>query len=108
MDNEPELTCVRQCQGIDLAQIYRAKLEAVGIPVLLKYESAGPIYGITIDGLGQVRILVPSEYSEDAEVLLADLGDDQDQVEGEDIEDDPEDSDAQIYWDEEQAKSLAV
>jgi hypothetical protein len=88
MDHEPELTCVRLCQGIDLAQIYRAKLEAVGIPVLLKYESAGPIYGITIDGLGQVRVLVPSEYAADAEALLTDLLDDEASPENESPTDD--------------------
>lgn len=72
MSEMPELVCVRTCQGWDLAQIYKSKLEAMGIPVLLKYESVGPVYGITVDGLGAVRILVPEDLAADAEALLLD------------------------------------
>jgi hypothetical protein len=70
---EPVLICVRTCQGLDLAQIYRSKLEALGIPVLLKYESAGLVYGITVDGLGAVHIMVPEPYAAEAEAALTDL-----------------------------------
>lgn len=73
MPQEPGLTCVRDCQGFDQAQIYKSKLEALGIPVLLQYESVGPVYGITIDGLGRVRILVPESFAAEARVLLTDL-----------------------------------
>jgi hypothetical protein len=77
MVEESELVCVRVCQGLDLAQIYRSKLEALGIPVLLKYESAGLVFGITVDGLGRVRIMVPQAYADEAEALLADLSEDE-------------------------------
>jgi hypothetical protein len=70
---EPELICVRTCQGWDVAQIYKSKLEAAEIPVLLQYESAGLVFGITVDGLGAVRILVPEPYAEEAKALLTDL-----------------------------------
>ena len=73
MVEEPKLICVRTCQGLDLAQIYKSKLEALEIPVLLKYESAGLVYGITVDGLGRVRVMVPEPYAAEAEALLADL-----------------------------------
>jgi hypothetical protein len=73
MANEPELVCVRTCQGWDLAQVFKSKLEAAGIPVLLKYEAAGLVFGITVDGLGQVRILVPQSFSAEAEELLEDI-----------------------------------
>jgi hypothetical protein len=73
---ESELVCVRHAQGIDLAQIYRSKLEAMDIPVLLEYESAGLVFGITVDGLGEVRIMVPETYAAEAEALLADVADD--------------------------------
>lgn len=66
------MVSVRTCQGWDLAQIYKSKLEAMGIPVLLKYESLGPVYGITVDGLGRVRILVPEVHATEAEALLED------------------------------------
>jgi hypothetical protein len=72
--NEPELVCVRTCQGWEVAQVFKSKLEAAGIPVLLKYEAIGLVYGITVDGLGQVRILVPQTYSTEAAALLEDIG----------------------------------
>jgi Putative prokaryotic signal transducing protein len=73
MTEKSELVCVRSCQGWDLAQIYKSKLEAVGIPVLLKYEAAGLVFGITVDGLGQVRIMVPETCAAEAEALLEDV-----------------------------------
>jgi hypothetical protein len=70
---EPEMVCVRVCSGLLLGELYKSKLEAAGIPVLLKYESAGPVFGITVDGLGEVRVLVPEEYSQEAISLLDDV-----------------------------------
>lgn len=70
---EPKLVCVRVCQGLDIAQIYKSKLEALEVPVLLQYEALGLVFGITVDGLGEVRILVPEPYAAEAEALLADL-----------------------------------
>ena len=75
MSEEPTLVCVRTCQGWDLAQIFKAKLEAAEIPVLLKYESAGLVFGLTVDGLGEVRIMVPESYAAAAEELLEEVDD---------------------------------
>jgi hypothetical protein len=52
------------------AQIIKGRLESEGIPVLLSYESAGLIYGLTIDGLGEVRIMVPKRLAEEAREIL--------------------------------------
>ena len=68
--SEEKLIRVHTCQGWELAQIFKSKLEAAGIPVLLKYESAGLVYGITVDTLGAVRIMVPESYAAEAEALL--------------------------------------
>jgi hypothetical protein len=70
MTDEPELECVRTCQGWHVGQIYKSKLEAAGIPVLLNYESAGLVFGITVDGLGQVRVMVPKNLAADARAVL--------------------------------------
>jgi hypothetical protein len=56
------------------AQIVRARLEDEGIPAALSYESLGIVYGLTIDGLGEVRVLVPESYVEQARAVLADSG----------------------------------
>ncbi|MEE8619557.1 MAG: DUF2007 domain-containing protein [Dehalococcoidia bacterium] len=53
------------------AQIIKGRLESEGIPVLLSYESAGLIYGITIDGLGEVKVMVPKHLAEEAKEILA-------------------------------------
>ena len=57
-------------QGLLKAQVIKAKLETAGIPVLLDYESVGPIIGITVDGLGEVRVLVPERYVDEARMLI--------------------------------------
>jgi len=49
----------------------------------LSYESLGVVYGLTIDGLGEVRILVPESYLERAQAVLADSG----PAEGEEADD---------------------
>ena len=66
----PELITVCVEQGLLRAQVIKAKLEDAGIPVLLEYESIGPIIGITVDGLGRVRVLVPSQYANVARALI--------------------------------------
>ena len=73
MAEEPNLVRVRTCQGLDLAQIYKSKLEAAEIPVLLRYESAGLVFGITVDGLGAVDIMVPEDYADEAKEVLRDV-----------------------------------
>jgi hypothetical protein len=66
----PGLTTIHIEQGLLRAQVIKAKLEDAGIPVLLEYESAGPVIGITFDGLGEVHILVPDRYADDARALI--------------------------------------
>jgi hypothetical protein len=75
MTDEPKLVSVRTCHGMDLAQIYKSKLEAAEIPVLLKYEAAGLVFGITVDGLGEVRVMVPEAFADEAVSLLQDVKD---------------------------------
>ncbi len=68
--DRPGMTLVHRAAGLLRAEVIKAQLENAGIPVLLDYESAGRVYGITIDGLGEVRIFVPNEHAEDARRLL--------------------------------------
>ncbi len=70
-----ELTTVYVAQGHLVAEVIKAKLESAGIPVLLDYESIGRIYGITVDGLGEVRVKVPAAFVEEALDLLRESGD---------------------------------
>lgn len=70
MKNEDPLTTIYVAGNQAEAQIIKGRLENEGIPVLLQYESAGIVYGITIDGLGQVKIQVPSSLAQNAKDIL--------------------------------------
>ncbi len=69
--NRPGMTTVYRTAGLLQAEVIKGRLESAGIPVMLDYESAGRVLGITVDGLGEVRVLVPDEHAEDARELLA-------------------------------------
>ena len=57
-------------EGMVEAEIIKTKLESAGIPCYLKFESAGRLFGITMNGLGEVKIMVPRQcYSEALEYL---------------------------------------
>jgi hypothetical protein len=70
IDEDAGLICVYVTSGLYQAQIIRGKLEANNIPVLLKYESLGPVMGLTVDGLGQVEVWVPRALESQARSLL--------------------------------------
>lgn len=52
------------------AHIIKGRLEAEGIPALLSYESAGLVYGITVNGLGEVKVMVPGYLADEAKEIL--------------------------------------
>jgi len=53
------------------AQLMKGLLESAGIPVFLRYETIGQIYALTVDGLGEIMVLVPAECWDEAEALLS-------------------------------------
>ena len=61
---------VHTVQGELVAHVIKSHLESEGIPVLLKYESMGAVFGLSVDGLGEVKILVPSELAEEAKQII--------------------------------------
>ena len=70
MSEQARLVTVYVANGQPEAQIIKGRLESEGIPAVLRYESAGLVYGITIDGLGQVEVQVPSSLAQDAKRVL--------------------------------------
>jgi len=52
------------------AQIIKGRLESEGIPALLSYDSASVVFGVTADGLGEVKILVPEHLADEAKEIL--------------------------------------
>ena len=61
---------VYTAQGLTEAHIVKGLLEFNGIPVDLDYEAVGPLLGITMNGLGEVRVLVPKDWKKKALELL--------------------------------------
>jgi hypothetical protein len=70
MESADQLITVYKAYGQPEAEIVKGRLSIENIPAMLKYESLGNVYGLTIDGLGQVEILVPLKYAEQAREIL--------------------------------------
>jgi hypothetical protein len=71
LSNNIEFTTVYVASSLPEAEIIRGRLSCEDIPAILRYEAAGIIYGLTIDGLGQVEVRVPSHLAELAREVLA-------------------------------------
>jgi len=70
MGKQSNFVVISTVQGELIANVMKSHLESEGIPVLLQRESAGIVYGLTVDGLGEVRILVPQELAEEAKRII--------------------------------------
>ena len=68
---EEQSTCVFVASGEMAAQHVRACLEASGVPCEFKGEALRNTHGLTLDGLGEVRIHVAPEHVERARDILA-------------------------------------
>lgn len=53
------------------AHVIKGRLESEGIPVLLRYDSGSTVFALTVDGLGEVEILVPREEAACARKILS-------------------------------------
>ncbi len=69
-EHEVSLKTVYVAHGMLRATVVRGALESAGIPVILNYESLGQTLGVTVDGIGQVRVMVPVEWEKEAQALL--------------------------------------
>ena len=61
---------VLRVEGAVNAEPVLAALRANGIPAAVVGEAAGRVYGLTLNGLGVVRVVVPSELERQARDLL--------------------------------------
>jgi hypothetical protein len=62
---------IAAASGMTQASIIVGRLASEGICTQLRYEAAGSIYAITIDGLGEVRILVAAADRDQAREILS-------------------------------------
>ncbi len=61
-DEEPNWIVVAKVAGVVQAQMMAERLKSLGIPAVAHYESIASIYGLTLGGLGEARILVPESF----------------------------------------------
>ena len=71
MEREPIVVFAAQGE-LEEAQV-RSFLSAHGIPTWTRGEALRKTHGFTLDGLGQVEILVAPEHADEARRLLADV-----------------------------------
>ena len=69
MAGKDKLVAICNARQIE-AQIIKGRLENEGIPVLLSYDSSSLVFGLTVDGLGMVKIMVPEKFAEQAREIL--------------------------------------
>jgi hypothetical protein len=48
----------------------KSALEAAGIPVEFQYESVSTVLPVSVDGLGAVKVMVPTERLEEARAIV--------------------------------------
>lgn len=70
MKRNEKLVEVYRASGEMEAQVIRSLLEYNGIPSILQGDAARNIYGVTVDGIGEVRIMVWEHAAEDARSLI--------------------------------------
>jgi hypothetical protein len=66
---EPELVVVYVSAGPLAAEVIKGKLESAGIPAMLKSEARNT-FPFTIDGMGQVEVLVSKQNEARARELV--------------------------------------
>ena len=66
-----DLVTVYTSSGLLGAEVIKGRLESEGIQALLKYESAASMLPLTVDGLGEVRVLVRREDEAKAREILS-------------------------------------
>ncbi len=66
-----ELEKVYTASGQIQAHVIKGRLESEGIPVLLRYDSGSTVFALTVDGLGDVEVLVPRDQAARARKILS-------------------------------------
>lgn len=71
MSNDDKLVAVYRANGEMQAQIVKGRLEADGIPCLLRSQAAPSVHAFVVDGMGEVILMVPESYAAEARRMIA-------------------------------------
>jgi hypothetical protein len=66
-----KLVAVYRARGDSEARLIQSKLENFGIPSIIKSNAAPSVVVVTVDGLGEYKVMVWEEFAEEAAELLA-------------------------------------
>ncbi len=66
----PEMVVVYRAAGETEAHIIQGMLECQGIPSLLRSDAAPSVHVFLVDGMGEVRVMVPAAAADRARALI--------------------------------------
>lgn len=69
-ENNVGLATVYVAEGMLRALVIQGALESAGIPVMLSHESVSRAYPVTVGKIGQVKVMVPHQWEQEARALL--------------------------------------
>ena len=70
MSNSEKMIEVYQAKGEIEAQVIKGLLESYGVPCLLKSTAAPSVHTFTVDGMGEVKVMVRESMAEKARKLI--------------------------------------
>ena len=70
MSKGKQLVEVYQAEGEMQAQVIKGLLESYGIPCLLKSNASPAVHVFTIDGMGEIKVMVGESMAEKARRLI--------------------------------------
>jgi len=68
--NKEQMVEVYRASGDTQAQVIKGLLESYGVPCLLRSDAAHSVHVLTVDGMGEVKIMVWESMSEKAKRLI--------------------------------------
>lgn len=70
MSKSEKIVEVYQAKGEIEAQVIKGLLESYGVPCLLKSTAAPSVHTFTVDGMGEVKVMVRESMAEKARKLI--------------------------------------
>ena len=70
LNHEMKVKKLIETDGLMEAEIIKSKLNSFQIPCMLKFETTGRLFGITMDGLGKVQVMVPEKFYLEAKEII--------------------------------------
>jgi len=71
LSNKEQMVEVYRASGDMQAQVIKGLLESYGIPCLLRSNAAHLVHVLTVDGMGEVKIMVWESMAEKAKRLIS-------------------------------------